>query len=56
VAKVDVERGLIMIKGGVPGAKGSFVMVRDAVKRALPKEAPKPAAVKKAAPVAQQSA
>ena len=56
VAKVDVERGLIMIKGGVPGAKGSWVMVRDAVKRPLPKEAPKPAAVKKpaAAPAAEQ--
>jgi large subunit ribosomal protein L3 len=49
VAKVDPERGLIMIKGGVPGAKGSWVMVRDAVKRPLPKEAPKPAAVKKPA-------
>jgi len=49
VAKVDVERGLIMIKGGVPGAKGSWVMVRDAVKVPLPKEAPKPAAVRKAA-------
>ena len=35
VAKVDVERGLIMIKGGVPGSKGSWVMVRDAVKRPL---------------------
>jgi large subunit ribosomal protein L3 len=52
VAKVDVERGLIMIKGGVPGAKGSWVMVRDAVKRPLPKEAPKPAAVKKPAAAA----
>jgi large subunit ribosomal protein L3 len=52
IAKVDVERGLIMIKGGVPGAKGSWVMVRDAVKRPLPKEAPKPAAVKKPAATA----
>jgi large subunit ribosomal protein L3 len=41
-----------MIKGGVPGAKGSWVMVRDAVKRPLPKEAPKPAAVKKPAATA----
>ena len=52
VAKVDVERGLIMIKGGVPGAKGSWVMIRDAVKRPLPKDAPKPAAVKKPADAA----
>jgi large subunit ribosomal protein L3 len=56
IAKVDVERGLIMIKGGVPGAKGSWVMVRDAVKRPLPKEAPKPAAIKKPAAAAQASA
>jgi large subunit ribosomal protein L3 len=58
IAKVDVERGLIMIKGAVPGAKGSWVMVRDAVKAQLPKEAPKPAAVRKAeapaAPAAEQ--
>ncbi len=33
VAKVDVERGLIMIRGAVPGHKGGWVMVRDAVKR-----------------------
>ncbi|MDE2183749.1 MAG: 50S ribosomal protein L3 [Alphaproteobacteria bacterium] len=47
VAKVDVARGLIMIRGAVPGSKGGWVMVRDAAKRALPKEAPKPASVKK---------
>ncbi|HEX3652521.1 MAG TPA: 50S ribosomal protein L3 [Rhizomicrobium sp.] len=48
VAKVDVERGLIMIKGAVPGSKGGWVMVRDAVKRALPKDAKMPGSVKKA--------
>lgn len=42
---VDPERGLILIKGAVPGAKGSYVKIRDAVKRALPKQAPYPAAV-----------
>ncbi len=47
VAKVDVERGLIMIKGAVPGHKGGFVMVRDAAKRPRPKEAPMPASVRK---------
>jgi large subunit ribosomal protein L3 len=47
IAKVDVERGLIMIHGAVPGHKGGFVMVRDAVKRPLPKEAPMPASVRK---------
>ena len=52
IAKVDVERGLIMVKGAVPGHKGGWVMVRDAVKQALPKEAPVPASVKKSEKVA----
>jgi large subunit ribosomal protein L3 len=43
VFRVDAERGLIMIKGAVPGAEGSYVKVRDAVKRPLPDAAPKPA-------------
>ena len=45
VAGVDAERGLILIKGAVPGAKGGFVLVRDAVKRARPADAPYPAAL-----------
>ena len=47
VAKIDVERGLVMIRGAVPGVKGGWVYIRDAVKRPLPKEAPKPGAVRK---------
>jgi len=46
VAKVDVERGLIMVRGAVPGSKGGWVMVRDAVKRPH-KDLPQPASVKK---------
>ncbi len=52
VAKVDVERGLIMIKGAVPGHKGGWVFIRDAAKRALPKDAVSPASVKKRGVVA----
>ncbi len=48
VWRVDVERGLILVKGAVPGAEGSYVKVRDAVKKALPANAPKPGAVRKA--------
>jgi large subunit ribosomal protein L3 len=44
VAGVDVEKGLLLLKGAVPGAKGSLVLVRDAVKRARPAAAPYPAA------------
>jgi large subunit ribosomal protein L3 len=42
LVQVDVERGLLLIEGAVPGAKGGWIMVRDAVKKALPKDAPKP--------------
>ena len=45
VAAVDAEKGLLMLKGAVPGAKGGFLRVRDAVKRARPADAPYPAAV-----------
>jgi large subunit ribosomal protein L3 len=43
VAAVDPEKGLLMLRGAVPGARGAFVQVRDAVKRARPAEAPYPA-------------
>ncbi len=42
VVQTDVERGLILVEGAVPGAKNGWILVRDAVKKALPKEAPKP--------------
>ena len=45
-AATDVDRGLLMVRGAVPGSKGGWVLVRDAVKRPLPKEAPKPGAFK----------
>jgi large subunit ribosomal protein L3 len=48
VWRVDVERGLILVKGAVPGAEGSYVQVRDAIKKALPKDAPKPGGIRKA--------
>ena len=56
VVATDVARGLILIMGAVPGAEGGFVRVTDAVKRKLPKEAPKPAAVRKAGAAAEGAA
>ncbi|MFN3515452.1 MAG: 50S ribosomal protein L3 [Phenylobacterium sp.] len=47
--RVDAERGLILVKGAVPGAEGTFVKIRDAVKSARPAEAPLPGALRKAA-------
>ena len=46
VVATDAARGLILVHGAVPGSKGGFVLVRDAVKRALPEDVPMPAAVK----------
>lgn len=46
VVATDPEAGLIMVRGAVPGAKGGWVMVRDAGKAARPDEAPYPAGLK----------
>jgi large subunit ribosomal protein L3 len=66
VAKIDVDRGLIMLRGAVPGAKGGWVMIRDAVKRPhddLPtpasiraREAAAPAETPAEAPAAEEQA
>ncbi|CAN5117066.1 50S ribosomal protein L3 [soil metagenome] len=57
IVKTDVDRGLLMIEGAVPGANGGWILVRDAVKRALPKEVPMPGKFRKgsgaAAPAAE---
>ena len=42
VVKTDADRGLIMVKGAVPGSKGGWVFLKDAVKKVLPDDAPKP--------------
>ena len=42
VVQTDVERGLILVEGAVPGVAGGWIYVRDAVKRKLPKDVPMP--------------
>jgi large subunit ribosomal protein L3 len=42
VRQTDVERGLILVEGAVPGVKGGWITVRDAVKKRLPDGVPKP--------------
>ena len=42
VVQTDVARGLILVEGAVPGAKGGWITVRDAVKKRLPDAVPKP--------------
>jgi large subunit ribosomal protein L3 len=43
VIGADVEEGLLLIKGSVPGPKSGWVLIQDAVKKALPEDAPRPA-------------
>jgi large subunit ribosomal protein L3 len=52
VVQTDVERGLILLEGAVPGAKGGWITVRDAVKKAPPKDLPKPGKFRQAAEAA----
>ncbi len=56
VVSTDVERGLILVEGAVPGSKGGWIRVRDAVKKPLPKEAPKPGKFKVAGEAAEAPA
>jgi large subunit ribosomal protein L3 len=48
IVQTDVEDGLLLVQGAVPGAPGGYVLVRDAAKRARHKDAPFPAAIKTA--------
>jgi large subunit ribosomal protein L3 len=49
IVKTDVERGLIMVQGSVPGAKGGWIQIRDAVKKAAPEGVALPGSFKAAA-------
>ena len=56
VIKTDADRGLIMIKGAVPGSKGGWVTIKDAVKKPFPESAILPAALKSEAEAAAKAA
>ncbi|MEO0894634.1 MAG: 50S ribosomal protein L3 [Pseudomonadota bacterium] len=56
VVRTDADRGLIMVKGAVPGAKGGWVTIKDAVKKPFPENAILPAALKSAAAEAEKAA
>lgn len=55
IVSTDVERGLIVVRGGVPGSTGGYVIITDAVKRGLPANIPYPASVVKAASQASEA-
>jgi large subunit ribosomal protein L3 len=48
IISADAERGLIFVAGAVPGFEGSYVLIKDAAKRAAPKDLPFPAALREA--------
>jgi large subunit ribosomal protein L3 len=52
VVLADKDKGVILVRGAVPGNKGGWVLVRDAVKRPLPASAPKPGSFRKSAAAA----
>lgn len=54
VVQLDADRGLILVKGSVPGAKGGWVLISDAVKAKMPEGLPYPGAVR--APVVEETA
>ncbi len=51
VFRADSDNGLILVRGGVPGAKNSWVLINDAVKKALPADVIFPASVRKASDI-----
>ena len=54
IVETRADEGLILVKGGLPGSKEGWVLVSDAVKKALPEDAPMPAAFR--APAAEEEA
>ncbi len=56
VVATDLEHDVILVRGAVPGAKGGYVLVSDAIKRQLPQGVPFPAAIRNAAAAADAAA
>jgi len=55
VVRTDPDRGLVMVKGAVPGSKGGWVTIKDAVKKPFPEDAPLPAALRRAEAPAEET-
>ena len=56
VVRTDADRGLIMVKGAVPGSKGGWVTIKDAMKKPTPENVILPAALKSASAAAEKAA
>ena len=46
IISTDIDRGIILVKGAVPGSKGGYILLKDALKKELPDIAPVPAAIR----------
>ena len=46
IVSTDADRGIILVKGSVPGSKGGYVLLSDALKKQLPEDAPMPAGIR----------
>ena len=55
VVSTDADRGLILLRGAVPGPEGGYVLVRDAMRRKRPADVPYPAALRGAAAAATEA-
>ncbi len=56
IVSTDVDRGIILVKGAVPGSKGGYVLLSDALKKPLPEDVPMPAGIRGGAAPAEEEA
>ena len=55
IVSTDPDRGIILVKGAVPGSKGGYVLLSDALKKPLPEAAPMPAGIRGGATPAEEA-
>jgi len=56
IVLTDADRGIILVKGAVPGSKGGYILLSDALKKPLPEDVPMPAGIRGGAAPAEEEA